>query len=232
MKGILEEKVRAHLGRFGFPQQKADTQIAKLSGGEKARLLFALMTREAPHILMLDEPTNHLDIDSREALIQAINGYEGAVILISHDPHLIELTADRLLLVDDGACRAFDGDLDDYRKLLLEKRRAERSDKTERESGLSKKDQRRAAAELRAALAPLKRKVDNAEKLIARLTRERQALEIKIADPELYNGPADNVTKLQKDLGDIQKKLSAAEETWMEAHEALEAAESEAASAA
>ena len=97
MKDILEEKVRAHLGRFGFPQQKADTQIAKLSGGEKARLLFALMTREAPHILMLDEPTNHLDIDSREALIQAINGYEGAVILISHDPHLIELTADRLL---------------------------------------------------------------------------------------------------------------------------------------
>ncbi len=168
MKDILEEKVRAHLGRFGFPQQKADTQIAKLSGGEKARLLFALMTREAPHILMLDEPTNHLDIDSREALIQAINEYEGAVILISHDPHLIELTADRLLLVDGGACRAFDGDLEDYRKLLLEKRRAERSDRTERESGLSKKDQRRAAAELRAALAPLKRKADDAEKLIAK----------------------------------------------------------------
>ena len=228
MKGMLEEKVRAHLGRFGFPQQKADTQIAKLSGGEKARLLFALMTRDAPHILMLDEPTNHLDIDSREALIQAINGYEGAVILISHDPHLIELTADRLLLVDGGACRAFDGDLDDYRKLLLEKRRAERSDKTERDSGLSKKDQRRAAAELRAALAPLKRKADDAEKLIAKLTRERQALEFKIADPELYNGPADKVTKLQKELGEIQKKLAAAEDTWMEAHEALEAAEAEA----
>jgi ATP-binding cassette subfamily F protein 3 len=190
------------------------------------------MTREAPHILMLDEPTNHLDIDSREALIQAINEYEGAVILISHDPHLIELTADRLLLVDGGACRPFDGDLEDYRKLLLEKRRAERSDRTERESGLSKKDQRRAAAELRAALAPLKRKADDAEKLIAKLTRERQALEVKMADPDLYNGPADKVTKLQKDLGDIQKKISAAEDTWMEAHEALEAAESEATGAA
>src|SRR3954466_4384607 len=152
MPALTEEKVRAHLGRFGFPGEKAETRIAQLSGGEKARLLFALMSREAPHVLMLDEPTNHLDIDSREALIEAINGYEGAVILISHDPHLIELTADRLLLVDGGACRPFDGDLDDYRKLLLEKRRAERSDKTERDTGLSKKDQRRAAAELRAAL--------------------------------------------------------------------------------
>ncbi|UEM05266.1 ABC-F family ATP-binding cassette domain-containing protein [Skermanella rosea] len=232
MKDVVDEKVRAHLGRFGFPQQKADTQIAKLSGGEKARLLFALMTRDAPHVLMLDEPTNHLDIDSREALIQAINGFEGAVILISHDPHLIELTADRLWLVDGGACRSYDGDLEDYRKLLLERSRADRSDGSDRDAGPSKKDQRRAAAELRAALAPLKRKADDAEKLIAKLTRERQALETKLADPALYSGPADKVTKLQIDLGEVQKKLGAAEDTWMEALEALEAAESEAAGAA
>ncbi|EWY39976.1 glycosyl transferase family 1 [Skermanella stibiiresistens SB22] len=233
MKDVVEEKVRAHLGRFGFPQQKADTQIAKLSGGEKARLLFALMTREAPHVLMLDEPTNHLDIDSREALIQAINGFEGAVILISHDPHLIELTADRLLLVDGGACRPYDGDLEDYRKLLMEKRRADKSDgKESDQGGGNKKDQRRAAAELRAALAPLKRKAENAEKLIARLTRDRQELQVKLAEPGLYDGPPDKVTKLQIQIGDLDKKLEAAEQTWLDALEVLEAAESEAAGTA
>src|SRR3546814_10062522 len=113
-----DQKRRAHLGRFGFSQNKALTRCGALSGGEKARLLFALMCREAPHIILLDEPTNHLDIDAREALVQALNAYEGAVVLISHDPHLIELTADRLWLVHGGTCKPFDGDMDDYRKLL------------------------------------------------------------------------------------------------------------------
>jgi ATP-binding cassette subfamily F protein 3 len=236
MPNELEVRVRAHLGRFGFPQQKAETQIAKLSGGEKARLLFALMSREAPHILMLDEPTNHLDIDSREALIQAINGFEGAVILISHDPHLIELTADRLWLVDGGTCQPYDGDLEDYRKLLLDKRRTERSEAradaaTGRDTGSSRRDQRRAAAELRTQLAPLKRKADDLEKQIGKLTKERQALETKLADPALYEGPADKVRKLQIDLGEIEKKLRTAEDAWMEALEALETAEAEAGAA-
>ncbi|CCC99976.1 putative ABC transporter, ATP-binding protein with duplicated ATPase domains (plasmid) [Azospirillum baldaniorum] len=143
-----EEKVRAHLGRFGFQQSKAETRISDLSGGEKARLLLALMSRETPHILMLDEPTNHLDVDSREALIEAINGFEGAVILISHDPHLIELTADRLLLVADGTVQPYDGDLDDYRRFLLDRARAERAAAKGGETvdaGASRKDQRRAA---------------------------------------------------------------------------------------
>ncbi len=147
----LEEKVRAHLGRFGFQQSKAETKIADLSGGEKARLLLALMSREVPHILMLDEPTNHLDIDSREALIEAINDFPGAVILISHDPHLIELTADRLLLVANGTVQPYDGDLEDYRRFLLDRAKAERAvakaaSQGDRDVGPNKKDQRRAAA--------------------------------------------------------------------------------------
>ncbi|HYH22026.1 MAG TPA: ABC-F family ATP-binding cassette domain-containing protein [Azospirillum sp.] len=231
MPHLLEEKVRAHLGRFGFPQQKADTRIGDLSGGEKARLLFALMSREAPHILMLDEPTNHLDVDSREALIQAINDYEGAVILISHDPHLIELTADRLLLVHDGTCQPFDGDLDDYKRLLLERARAERSD-AKGDTGPSRKDQRRASAEARAALAPLKKKATDAEALVTRLSAEKARISEKLADPALYTGPADKLTKLQIDLGAVDKKLAAAEETWMEALEAYEAAAAEAGIAA
>jgi ATP-binding cassette subfamily F protein 3 len=226
-----EQKVRAHLGRFGFPQERAETRIADLSGGEKARLLFALMTRDAPHVLMLDEPTNHLDIDSRQALVEALNGFEGAVILISHDPHLIELTADRLWLVDRGTCRPYEGDLDDYRRLLLERTREGRAPGGERVAAdtpaASRKDQRRAAAELRAALAPLRRKVEEMEKLIAKLTRDKAAMEARLADPALYAGPSEAVTKLRIELGDVEKRIAAAEEAWLDAQERMEAAQAE-----
>ncbi|MDQ2104540.1 ABC-F family ATP-binding cassette domain-containing protein [Azospirillum isscasi] len=226
-----EEKVRAHLGRFGFQQSKAETRIADLSGGEKARLLLALMSRETPHILMLDEPTNHLDVDSREALIEAINGFEGAVILISHDPHLIELTADRLLLVADGTVQPYDGDLDDYRRFLLDRARAERAAAKggeAQDAGASRKDQRRAAAEARAALAPLKKKATDAESQVNKLAEEKRKIETKLADPALYSGPSDKLQKLQIDLGVVDKKLSAAEEAWLEHLEAYETAAAEA----
>jgi ATP-binding cassette, subfamily F, member 3 len=228
----LEEKVRAHLGRFGFQQSKAETKIADLSGGEKARLLLALMSREVPHILMLDEPTNHLDIDSREALIEAINDFPGAVILISHDPHLIELTADRLLLVANGTVQPYDGDLEDYRRFLLDRAKAERAvakaaSQGDRDIGPNKKDQRRAAAESRAALAPLKRKATDAEALVNKLTEEKRKIEAKMADPALYTGPADKLTKLQIDLGVVDKNLASAEETWLDALEAYETAAAE-----
>ncbi|MHA7062541.1 ABC-F family ATP-binding cassette domain-containing protein [Azospirillum argentinense] len=226
-----EEKVRAHLGRFGFQQSKAETRISDLSGGEKARLLLALMSRETPHILMLDEPTNHLDVDSREALIEAINGFEGAVILISHDPHLIELTADRLLLVADGTVQPYDGDLDDYRRFLLDRARAERAAAKGGETvdpGSSRKDQRRAAAEARATLAPLKKKATDAESQVNKLTEEKRKIEAKLADPALYSGPSDKLQKLQIDLGVVDKKLSAAEEAWLEHLEAYESAAAEA----
>jgi len=119
LPGAKPGSVRAQLGRFGFSGEKALVKVQKLSGGERARLALALITREAPHILILDEPTNHLDVDTREALVQALSEYGGAVVMVSHDRHLLELTADRLVLVSDGTVKEFNGDLDDYRDVLL-----------------------------------------------------------------------------------------------------------------
>jgi ATP-binding cassette subfamily F protein 3 len=220
-----EAKVRAQLGRFGFEQDRANVKVDNLSGGEKSRLLFALMTRDAPHLMILDEPTNHLDIDSREALVSALNAYDGAVVLISHDPHLIELAADRLWLVADGAVTDFDGDLAAYRKLLLDRaREARRDGRDPRDAGPNRKDERRAAAEMRAQLAPLRKAAQDAERTMESLHARRDKIGKALADPALYDGPADKVTALQRDLGDIEKSLTAAEEAWLAAHEALEQA--------
>jgi ATP-binding cassette subfamily F protein 3 len=231
-----DQKRRAHLGRFGFSQNKALTKCGALSGGEKARLLFALMCREAPHVILLDEPTNHLDIDAREALVQALNAYDGAVVLISHDPHLIELTADRLWLVHGGTCRPFDGDMDDYRRLLLDqrrdrnaKKRAEKRD-AESESGngaversaADRKEQRRAAAEARAAAQHLRRAAKEAEKRLEKLQAEKAKLEAKLADPDVYNGPTRDLMALQLKFGEVKKMIAAAEETWLETQAAIE----------
>ncbi len=233
MPMATEQKIRDHLGRFGFSKDRAETRIGNLSGGEKARLLLALMSREAPHILLLDEPTNHLDVDSRQALVQAINAYEGAVVLITHDPHLIELTADRLWLVADGDVQPFDGDMDDYRRLLTGRRQADRAArKAERAAngngpqpdGKSRKDQRRASAEARAALAPLRKRAAKAESAIKKLNREKESLEAQLADPALYAGPAEQVTELQKSLRDVERRIAEAEHDWLEAQEALESA--------
>jgi len=121
MQGATPAAARAQLGRFGFSGPKATTQVGKLSGGERARLALALITRDAPHMLILDEPTNHLDVDAREALVQALNAYEGAVVLVSHDRHMLELTADRLVLVDQGTAKEFAGSIDDYTDFILGK---------------------------------------------------------------------------------------------------------------
>src|SRR5919205_441552 len=119
MRGATPTAVRSQLGRFGFSGPKATTEVGKLSGGERARLALALITRDAPHMLILDEPTNHLDVDAREALVQALNDYSGAVVVVSHDRHMLELTADRLVLVDGGTAKEFAGSLDDYTDLIL-----------------------------------------------------------------------------------------------------------------
>ncbi len=220
MPQAAESKVRAHLGRFGFEQDRADVVSANLSGGEKARLVLALMTRDAPHLMILDEPTNHLDIDSREALTAALNVYEGAVILISHDPHLIEAVADRLWVVEDGRLSDFDGDLADYRRRLTERGQTPRCD--DRAALPSRKDERRAAAANRARLAPLKKQVETAEKTLERLHRDQAALEAALADPALYRGPAEAVTKLRQDQTALAKSLALAEEAWLAAHEAYD----------
>jgi ATP-binding cassette subfamily F protein 3 len=212
-------QLRAQLARFGLDADRADTPTASLSGGEKARLLLALATRDAPHMLILDEPTNHLDIDARDALVRALADYQGAVLLITHDPDLVELVADRLWLVADGTVRAYEGDLDDYRSLLVERARPARAETPTR------RDDRRDRAEARQALAPLRRKAKDAEATIQKLTAERAALEAKLADPKMYAaGKAADVTAANTRLAAIARAQAEAEAAWLAAEEAMEAA--------
>jgi ATP-binding cassette subfamily F protein 3 len=212
--------VRSQLARFGLDAARAETPVANLSGGEKARLLLALATRDAPQLLILDEPTNHLDIDAREALVKALADFEGAVLLITHDPHLVELIADRLWLVADGSVRPFDGDLDDYRALL-----AERARPVAKAELVGRKDDRRERAAARAAQAPLRKQAKDAEALLAKLTAERAAIEAKLADPALYlTGRAGDIATANARLVAIRREAAAAEAEWLAAEEALEAA--------
>jgi ATP-binding cassette, subfamily F, member 3 len=216
------QRNRAHLARFGIGANQAGTSIKRLSGGERARLLFALMSRESPHVMLLDEPTNHLDVDAREALVQALNEYEGAVVVVSHDPHLIELTADQLWMVAQERCTKFEGDLDDYRRILLEQRRAEAREGEQR-SPASRKDKRRSAAEARAQTAHLRRAASAAERRLQDLDVRRRALERRLADPDVYGGPAPELTALQIEFDEVKKRICAAEEEWLRAQSELEA---------
>ena len=209
MPGAADAKVRAHLGRFGLEQAKADTRIGDLSGGEKARLVLAAITTGAPHMLLLDEPTNHLDIDAREALVQALNSFEGAVVLVSHDPHLVSLVADRLWLVRDGRCQSYDGDVTDYRRSILDAgREARREEKrAEMRPTASKRENRRKRAEDRAAKASLRQTVRNAEKHMEAVARERDALAAKLADPAIYEGPTADFAALAIRKAELDQNL-------------------------
>ena len=236
MPEATEAQRRAKLGTFGFGADKADTKCANLSGGEKARLLLAITAFHAPHLLILDEPTNHLDVDSREALIHALAEYEGAVILISHDRHLVEATADRLWLVANGTVRAYDGDMESYRTELLQAR-SPKNDRPAASGDASATDQRtnraelrKAAADRRAELAPLKKAMQTAEKAVERLTAELAKLDEKLASPDLY---ADNAkaTQVTFERGQTAKRLAEAEDAWLAATAAYEDAEEQTASA-
>ncbi|APH57868.1 ABC transporter ATP-binding protein [Granulibacter bethesdensis] len=217
----LPPQLRAHLARFGLDADRAETQVGKLSGGEKARLLLALATRDAPQMLILDEPTNHLDIDARDALTRALADFQGAVLLITHDPDLVEMIADRLWLVADGTVKQFDGSMDDYRTYL-----AERARPVVKAEASSRKEERRERAEARAANAPLRKKAKDAEALIAKLTTERMKIEEKLADPAIYaESRVAEVTAANARLAAIAKEIDSAEAIWMDAEEALAAAE-------
>ena len=230
MPEATEAQRRARLGALGFGADKADTKAENLSGGEKARLLFALATFGGRHLLILDEPTNHLDVDAREALVRALNDYEGAVILISHDRHLIEACADRLWIVRDGTVRTYDGDMDQYRTECLSERGGEDGARAKsKPAGASKPTQqaaRRQAAEQRAALAPLKKTVTKAEAEIERLSRKIASIESALADGTLYAGDAIRAQALARERGDLIRARDAAEAAWLEASEAYEAAAS------
>lgn len=212
MPGVLEPKVRAHLARFGLNQEKSATQIAKLSGGEKARLLFAAMTRNAPALLILDEPTNHLDIEGRDALVEALNAYKGSVILITHDLHLIELIADDLWLVKNHTCKPYNGDLEDYKQSLLEdKNTAKKTVEPVKKENARKQGNYHEIKQLNSDIKRL-------EKTLSRLNDEKSTLEMRFAEPL----PTEELISLQKDLGCLQNQIDEAEAQWLALSEKLE----------
>ena len=215
-----EAKARSRVAQMGLSTSRMDTPAKDLSGGEKARLLMGLATFGGPNLMILDEPTNHLDIDSREALVQAINAYEGAVILISHDRHLVEATADRLMIVADGTVKEFDGDLDDYRRLVLEgpsgARAADKAASEDEGGRVSALDRRRAAAALRESLAPLRKKIRDAETRIEKLQKDLEKLDGELAHPDLFTRDAARGTRLMKARSDTEKALAETEELWLE----------------
>jgi len=208
-----ESKRRAKLGAYGFGANLADSPCSTLSGGEKARLLFALAAFHAPHILVLDEPTNHLDVDSREALIMAINDYEGAVILISHDRHIIETCADDLWLVHDGTVKRFDGDMDDYTQLVLDRARASR--RAERAAREPAAEPLRQPA--RPSASSLQKQVEKLDKRMEDIRGKIDILDKALSDPAIYSEEpkkAGDFTKLRvklvADLEDLENQ-------WLEA---------------
>ena len=217
MEGASSGAVRAQLGRFGFSGHKATTLVGKLSGGERARLALALITREAPHLLILDEPTNHLDVDAREALVQALNAFDGAVILISHDRHMVELTADRLVLVEDGTAREYTGSIEDYIDFVLG-RNQPRGD-----GGAKPKRDKRASAKDREAARLARSSVTATEKAVARLQNRLAALDMALADPA--GGGEASPTDLLRERAAVVTELEMAEIQWIEAQESLERAE-------
>ncbi|MGB8602862.1 MAG: ATP-binding cassette domain-containing protein [Rhizomicrobium sp.] len=218
---LTEQELRNRLGGFGFSADKANTHIAKLSGGERARLMLALATLDSPNLLILDEPTNHLDIDTRSELLKALAEFSGAVVLVSHDRYLLEGTVDRLLLVDGGTVTPFDGDLDDYRRFLLTPDSAGSGREAAKQS---KEDARKLAAEKRRQLKPLKDKIDKAEKTIASLNAEIARLDGELAKPDAFTRDVAKATQMAKRRADAAKTLEDIETDWLMAQEEYEAA--------
>jgi ATP-binding cassette subfamily F protein 3 len=206
---------RARLGACGFGASLADAKCATLSGGEKARLLFALASFHGPHILVLDEPTNHLDVDSREALVRAINEYEGAVILISHDRHLIETCADRLWLVANGTVKPFDGDMDDYTALVLGRAGAK--------PPMSSRPERAAAVRPPRSAGAAHRRIQEIESAIEELKEKIEVMDRALADRELYAKEPRKAADFSRLRSRLASELDAAEHRWLEAHEELPA---------
>jgi ATP-binding cassette subfamily F protein 3 len=213
---VKDHVVRAKLAAFGFTRDLADNRIATLSGGEKARLLFAFMSFDGPHLLILDEPTNHLDIDAREALVQALNAYEGAIIIVSHDPTMVERVADRLWLVRDGAVQDFDGDLEDYRRFTIQAKRDAKRENVKENKDKKAKAQQAETAPVKSK--PGKKELSKMEHEIARLTVERARLEALLADTAIYQNPKE-ASAVQADYQKVCGQLEQMESKWLAAHD-------------
>ena len=235
-----DQEIRNFLGGFGFKGDDAFGTVANYSGGEKARLALALVAWQKPNLLLLDEPTNHLDLEMREALTQALASFEGTVILVSHDRHLLRATVDEFWRVADHRVEHFDGDLEDYRVWLKarleESRRDSRGEKAERQnqqpsgdSREARKASRKAAAELREKLRPLKKQCDQAEKAMEKAQQELDKVEQVLADPELYTDSSRKaeLTKTLSQQAEIKARLDESERQWLNAEEALETMETE-----
>lgn len=221
-KKSRESLLRGYLGGFGFTGDRVEEPVAPFSGGEKARLVLALLIYQKPNLLLLDEPTNHLDLEMRHALSMALQEFVGAMVIVSHDRHLLKSVTDQLVLVDNGKVDAFDGDLDDYAKRL--QRSLDRSadilpaTETVAENTLTKKEIRRAEAEKRKKLQPLKKRVDRLERKIDELNEQRDSLDTRLADPELYNAEnTETMTALMQDKAYLVKDIAELEEQWMQA---------------
>ncbi len=211
---VKEPTVRAKLGAFGFSRDLADNLISTLSGGEKARLLFAFMSFDAPHMLLLDEPTNHLDIDAREALVQALNNYEGAIIIVSHDPNMVERVADRLWLVKDGSCARFDGDLEDYRKYTIQSRRDQRKEKK------SQKDKKKNLPKaVKKSSSSLQKDIAKVELKIETLTKDKNYLEKIMASTDFYNESSSKIADTQDQYKKLSNDLDVSEAAWLKLQE-------------
>ena len=222
MPDASEAKVRARVGAIGFSGLAGNTKVEKLSGGEKARLLLGLATFSAPHLVILDEPTNHLDIDSRAELIEAINDFPGAVMLVSHDRYLLEACVDRLWLVQDGTVKPFDGDLDDYRRRVLTDSGTEAQPADKSAPRPAPAAARRAAADKRSATAPLRKRVTKAETELAQLTRQLHKLDVTLADGDLFSRDPARAAELSKTRANVVDAIAKAEEEWLAASEALQ----------
>jgi ATP-binding cassette subfamily F protein 3 len=219
-----EAKVRARAGAIGFSGQRADHPVETLSGGEKARLMLGLATFGGPHLVILDEPTNPLDIDSRAALIEAINDYPGAVILVSHDRFLLEACVERLWIVQSGSVAPYDGDLDDYRRLILsgESSDTRKTARTRDEAPKTGVEMRKSSAQKRSELAALRKRIASAEALTRKLNTQIETLDATLAT--LFASDPVKAGQLARERADAAQKLAEAEEEWLAASSELEAA--------
>ena len=220
-----EQTLRDYLGRFGFRGEMALSRVAPMSGGERARLVLALLIYQRPNLLLLDEPTNHLDLDMRDALALALQDFTGALVVIAHDRHLLRSTTDKLLLVSDGRLREFDGDLDDYAQ-WLNQNQASAPTSAGKASSAERKQQRKREAERRQALQPLRKQISQLERRLESLQTQQATLEKELADPAVYEaGAGDRLQQLLDRQASVKREHSEVENAWFEAIAELEAAE-------